>query len=680
MINEQLTTFCKVYQGKRDKLIFQLEDLPFDRDETLTHALEMLDRRIANAEIRLLVLGPLKSGKSTFMNVLTKNAKVSQVSPLPAYPCVVEVECLEAHSSEGESTFYCNGEAEPPITLAEGLKKLDGLLEIYISQGGTGKPDYEKICQKIRASGFSKFKLTLIDSPGLLFGEAGYSDRTKELLDGADLAVFIIRPEQLFFSAVREYLEDLAQHAGYRRVFILVNASAQAKNFRNGMSCPCDQISEADKFNRYFNRHIAGDKILAAIQKGTHFSIDFTDLLAVGEKRFAQSGCGDEASPSGSDDAIDKLEQYLCGTDLGKVKSQDIEELFSKTVTRSLQFIQEEIEKKKKEWMDASDDLNRLKKKIEEQEKNQNRLDSDLQETRNEIANLNGKAESLENYSVWQLGQDYIEDPLWRCVERVRQCLEETEPPNQLTEGKLTSLVEKIYVKWSKGGFGAQTLLSLASAVWSSTVEDNEPSLSRQAESIVRTTYDEALKAIRKRLEEDREWGQILADRAWSPNPEPYIWQRDSKDLLPFPRTQGWLHWIGYLPEDLWGSKGEKTVSEKFAKGILTDHSESIRGGILHNPWNVVSFFSTETIRTEVSRQIEKRLKKALKAYLQRAIGEKKVRIESLEKQIKEANAELDALNNRRPDLIDAVEKLKRETEQREQKHREVCSIRDGIR
>ena len=61
--------------------------------------LESLADKVAEQQAYVLIFGPLKSGKSTLMNALA-GTYVSEVSSLPAYPCMVYV----AHAPEREYT------------------------------------------------------------------------------------------------------------------------------------------------------------------------------------------------------------------------------------------------------------------------------------------------------------------------------------------------------------------------------------------------------------------------------------------------------------------------------------------------------------------------------------------------------------------------------------------------
>src|SRR5690606_11608418 len=56
----------------------------------LHHQIDSLVRKVAAQQAYVLIFGPLKSGKSTFMNALS-SSYVSEVTSLPAYPCMVYV-------------------------------------------------------------------------------------------------------------------------------------------------------------------------------------------------------------------------------------------------------------------------------------------------------------------------------------------------------------------------------------------------------------------------------------------------------------------------------------------------------------------------------------------------------------------------------------------------------------
>ncbi len=68
----------------------------------LRHQLTSLADKVAQQQAYVLIFGPLKSGKSTLMNAMSA-AYVSEVTCLPAYPCMVYVSHSPTKKYELES-------------------------------------------------------------------------------------------------------------------------------------------------------------------------------------------------------------------------------------------------------------------------------------------------------------------------------------------------------------------------------------------------------------------------------------------------------------------------------------------------------------------------------------------------------------------------------------------------
>ena len=75
----------------------QREVLPQLRE--IQHQLRVLVDKVEDQHAFVLIFGPLKSGKSTMMNALSA-AYVSEVTALPAYPCMVYVSHADERSFE----------------------------------------------------------------------------------------------------------------------------------------------------------------------------------------------------------------------------------------------------------------------------------------------------------------------------------------------------------------------------------------------------------------------------------------------------------------------------------------------------------------------------------------------------------------------------------------------------
>src|SRR5690606_5215769 len=56
----------------------------------IQHRFQTLEEKVAGQQAYVSIFGPLKSGKSTLMNAIS-GAYVSEITALPAYPCLVYV-------------------------------------------------------------------------------------------------------------------------------------------------------------------------------------------------------------------------------------------------------------------------------------------------------------------------------------------------------------------------------------------------------------------------------------------------------------------------------------------------------------------------------------------------------------------------------------------------------------
>ena len=154
MTNPELVAFCEQTRDHTER-IKDLVSVPTELPASLRESLAMLEDRTARPEVRILVLGPLKSGKSTFMNVIARNPRVSQVSPRPAYPCVVEISDPGDDPAGGDgraevSIFYKGGVAQAPMPLEQGMERLNTLLKDYVQAKSDEEPQYERVVQKVR--------------------------------------------------------------------------------------------------------------------------------------------------------------------------------------------------------------------------------------------------------------------------------------------------------------------------------------------------------------------------------------------------------------------------------------------------------------------------------------------------------------------------------------------------
>ncbi len=108
------------------------------------HKLSLLTEKLRNEQAFVIIFGPLKSGKSTLMNAMT-GEYVSEVTALPAYPCLVyvsdqdrpeyRVTCYDGHVEAMESADELRDYVKlAHAALSERIREVEGC-----SRSGTGK-------------------------------------------------------------------------------------------------------------------------------------------------------------------------------------------------------------------------------------------------------------------------------------------------------------------------------------------------------------------------------------------------------------------------------------------------------------------------------------------------------------------------------------------------------------
>jgi len=204
----------------------------------LKHELEILADKVAEQQAYVLLFGPLKSGKSTLMNALA-GAYVSEVSSLPAYPCMVYL------SHADERVFYVtryDGRTErftDPSALYVHVSRAHGELAERIraaeERGEAFDPSLHfpeairKVDVRIPAGELEESGAVLVDTPGLYSRmKFGYDRMTREFRNAASCAIFIVKSDNLFLEQVFEEFEDLLDL--FSRIFLVVNLDTSKRD------------------------------------------------------------------------------------------------------------------------------------------------------------------------------------------------------------------------------------------------------------------------------------------------------------------------------------------------------------------------------------------------------------------------------------------------------------------
>jgi len=204
----------------------------------LHHQLETLVDKVRDQQAYVLIFGPLKSGKSTLMNAVA-GAYVSEVSSLPAYPCLVFV----GHGAKREYVVHRYDGSEQTLKdpgnlrrhIADAHADLAGVMRQTEDSGEQFEPrehlprairrvDVEVPAPKLEESG-----AVLVDTPGLYTRmRFGYDRMTRDFRNAAACAIFVVRSDTLFLEQVFTEFNQLLEL--FSRIFLVVNIDTNKRD------------------------------------------------------------------------------------------------------------------------------------------------------------------------------------------------------------------------------------------------------------------------------------------------------------------------------------------------------------------------------------------------------------------------------------------------------------------
>lgn len=251
------------------------------------HRLKILLDKARQQNTYLVIFGPLKSGKSTLMNAIS-GAYVSEVSSLPAYPCLVYVREGESHgfsttAFNGDTTDYAShddlhGSLEAAHeALAKRLRQADAENASFNpAQDFTEairRIDFTMPAPYLRESG-----TILVDTPGLYTKmKYSYGQLTRDFRDTAACAVFVVKTDNLFFEQVFEEFADLLDV--FSRVFLVVNIDSSKQDLSpDGSLKPSLERNHPERIFEAFENLTVSAQIRSAIDSG-RLRIYMIDLL-----------------------------------------------------------------------------------------------------------------------------------------------------------------------------------------------------------------------------------------------------------------------------------------------------------------------------------------------------------------------------------------------------------------
>ncbi|HEX7082206.1 MAG TPA: dynamin family protein [Gammaproteobacteria bacterium] len=312
--------------------------LPTLRD--LRHQMEALIGKVAEQQAYVLIFGPIKSGKSTFMNALSA-AYVSEVTCLPAYPCMVYV----SHSNtpgfvvthyDGRTASFTHREALREI-VADGHHKLTRRIREVEAAGEVFDPAVHmpdairKVDIKINVPDLAQSGAVLVDTPGLYTRmKFGYDRMTRDFRNAAACAIFIVKTDNLFLEQVFDEFNELLQL--FSRIFLVVNLDSGKKDLLpDGTLAPSLEHESPWEIIEAFETLSMTAPLKEAAEDG-RLGIYPVDLLRAASRRIATrteagNGSGAEAEqPRGEADfdmLLEDLTDYLNSNEYLKAFLED---------------------------------------------------------------------------------------------------------------------------------------------------------------------------------------------------------------------------------------------------------------------------------------------------------------------------------------------------------------------
>lgn len=316
----QLGTYCQQFDGTLRPVLQDLDlaikALAAASDETpskslhvplleLQHQLRALCDKVAEQQAYVLIFGPLKSGKSTLMNAIAASY-VSEVSSLPAYPCLVFVR--SGKTREYVVTLY-NGATrtfKKADELHEDIAKAHTELATAIRNAekrGLEFDPAEHFPEAIRRvdvhvpdSQLEKTGAVLVDTPGLYTRmRFGYDRMTRDFRDAAACAIFVVKSDTLFLEQVFAEFQQLLDL--FSRIFLVVNVDSHKRDVGpDGKLVPSLEQSRPEEVLKAFEQLAMSAPLQKAAEDGRvrMYPVDLlhaaSNALSTDDKQKAPAG------------------------------------------------------------------------------------------------------------------------------------------------------------------------------------------------------------------------------------------------------------------------------------------------------------------------------------------------------------------------------------------------------
>ncbi len=283
------------------------------------HRLDALINKVQGQEAYVLLFGPLKSGKSTLINAIS-GGYVSEVTSLPAYPCMVY---LKYGPEPSYSIIRYSGKRES-LPSPEALKELLAQSHRTLSDRIRAMEDFgetfdpavhlpsaiRRVLVELPVDNLRESGTVLVDTPGLYSRmKFGYDYMTQEFRDSAACAVFVVKTDNLFLEQVFSDFNDLLDQ--FSRVFVVVNIDTGKADLRpDGELEPSLESREPDEIVKAFEVLTMSAPLRRAAENG-RLHIYPIDLRSAAARRLKGEDSGPDAQQDRFDGFLADLTGYL---------------------------------------------------------------------------------------------------------------------------------------------------------------------------------------------------------------------------------------------------------------------------------------------------------------------------------------------------------------------------------
>ena len=268
--------------------------LPGLRDRT--HQLQSLATKVEEQQAYVLIFGPLKSGKSTLMNAIAASY-VSEVTTMPAYPCMVFVQHAKQRSYKLTRYDGKVDELHDAAALRMALNRAHAELVDRIRQIEETGADFDPAThfpQAIRrldicvpAEALKDSGTVIVDTPGLYSRmKFGYDRMTREFRDTATCAIFVVKTDNLFLEQVFDEFHELLEL--FSKIFLVVNLDTTKRDLRpDGSLVPSLESEDPIRLIEAFENLSMSSSLKQAREEG-RLKIYPADLMHAASRRLSE--------------------------------------------------------------------------------------------------------------------------------------------------------------------------------------------------------------------------------------------------------------------------------------------------------------------------------------------------------------------------------------------------------